>query len=36
MNVKYLYDYLSVCKKKGIVGTWEGLKQYHTNNKGVY
>jgi len=36
LNVKYLFAYVELCKSKNIVPTWEGLKEYYNNNKGVY
>ena len=36
LNVKYLFDYVKLCKSANIVATWEGLKEYYNNNKGVY
>ena len=35
MNVKYLFQYMELCKSKNIVASWEGLKKYYENNKGV-
>ena len=36
LNVKYLFDYVKLCKTRNIVASWEGLKEYYNNNKGVY
>lgn len=29
MNVKYLFQYVELCKSKNIVASWEGLKEYY-------
>jgi len=36
LKVKYLFAYVKLCKNKNIVASWEGLKEYYNNNKGVY
>ena len=36
LNVKYLFDYVKLCKSINIEATWKGLKHYYYNNKGVY
>lgn len=33
MNVKYLFEYVEQCKINNVVGTWQGLKDYHNENK---
>ena len=36
LNVKYLFQYVELCKTINIVASWEGLKEYYnTNKKGV-
>lgn len=29
MNVKYLFDYVELCKSKNVVASWQGLKNYY-------
>lgn len=36
MNVKYLFDYVKLCKQSNQLASWEGLKEYYNNNKGDY
>lgn len=36
MNVKYLFDYIEICKSNNMISNWEGFKKYYINNKGVY
>lgn len=35
MNVKYLFDYVELCKSKNVVASWQGLKNYYKNMRGV-
>ena len=36
LNVKYLFAYVELCKRSNQLASWEGLKEYYNNNKGVY
>ena len=33
MNVKYLFQYVELCKSKNIVASWDGFKDYYNTNK---